>query len=50
MRPMRVKGDIVLNCIHCGREYYLADAVAEARVARKRTVHCPYCGKRIGGC
>lgn len=50
MRAMKVKGDVVLNCIHCGKAYYLADAVETAHAERSRKVSCPYCGKRVAGC
>ena len=50
MKAMKVKGDVILNCIHCGHEYYLADAVEDARALRKRVVLCPHCGRRVAGC
>jgi len=50
MRAMKVKGDIILNCIHCGKEYYLADAVQIAREQKRGSVLCPHCNKRVAGC
>jgi len=50
MRAMKVRSDIILSCIHCGRDYYLYDAVSIARAQKRRTALCPHCNKRVAGC